>query len=313
MSDPARPIKENAKRSGVVVWPRERFYFARLEVRALPRRARSDPRKLGYLFEATLPLEIEAIAAAYAVEPDGDVIACGIEKSALSNPELEDAVALIPDGTPESLARSSDFDVASLNVLVGEFEPKSVARLRRIGVAVLSLAAILAAGMFAYGAQRRIERLESRKAQIQAQEALLLDAALGRPRIDVPIPQRRIQLIGELRKLERTRTKEALDQSSAPDAANRLSELLEVWPIERSDEKTKPDSPRLLVESLRIEESGATLRGAASDSAVLSELVDALSRLPAADLEPPKFQTGAEGDVRFEAVWNYRNASEGSK
>lgn len=289
----------------------ERFYFALLDVSMLPRtRFSQDETKLGYLFEDVLPCPIESVAASFVPIDAKRVLACGIERDAFAQEDLEGAWTLGPASLPDAIVSeigesNAESALAQLNVLIGEFEPKSLRQTRRRKTAWLVGAALIATALEIVGLESRMASLRDRLASIEAHETLLLDAALGKAAPGVGNAQRRAALIGEQRQLARTRgAKAAATQGYEVDVAARLASLLRAWPT---------DLLKIEIDSLAVDARGIEIRGSAKSAAEQQSLVEALGTQPGLEAEPPRFRASADGKVEFEIGWIDPKSSGGAR
>lgn len=205
-----------------------RFHWALLDEpcpRLLSPRRRA---RLGYTFESVLPAPIESVHAAYA--PAGDrTVACAMDRDELEQIRAGGAIALHPAAAPAFIADQVEPPLDRLNLLTGAFEPPALTRHRRRRALETIAAIILVTAILGLGAQRRIDAARAAAAAADtARLALLADILPPAPGA-TQAPE--LRLVGELRRLQRTRAAPAADLAP-PDAAAPLADLLAAWPAD---------------------------------------------------------------------------------
>ncbi len=207
----------------------ERFYWAMLDEpcpRLLSPRRRA---RLGYTFESVLPAPIESVHASYA-RAGNRTVACAMDRDELEQIRAWGAIALHPADAPPFIADQIEaVPLDRLNLLTGAFEPPALTRHRCRRALETIAALILVTAILALGAQRRIDTAHaSADAADAARLALLADILPPAPGA-TQAPE--LRLVGELRRLQRTRAVPAADLAP-PDGAAPLADLLAVWPAD---------------------------------------------------------------------------------
>lgn len=248
-----------------VRWPADRFYWAVLDASLLPRAARRDPERLGYLFEPLVPCELEDLHAVYVPGADGRVVACAAERAALDETVEGGATALGPDAVPDCV--DATLDPAAINLLTGEYEPEAARSLRRTANRALLLSSVAALLVLSLGFERRADALADQAATVRASELALATEVLGSDasRSALPIS---LQIESELRSLRRTRSSDVpIDR--LPDASLELSGLLSLWP---GDLHVETDSIHVTPESIHVQSRVGTTDDAQTLASTLSTL-----------------------------------------
>lgn len=241
-------------------------------------------------FERDLPEAIEGLVVRYAPLRDG-VVGCALR--------VERARAALEAGTlvmrPRSLpmpiraavsGRPADV-VRSLNVLVGEFEPVAIVKLRVVRRRLLQAGATAALVLVACGLGIAAKGLERRAANAAELASTVLVNALPATgeRVGPDAARRRLQ--GELDRLERARGSEA-EKARLPDAADGLASVLSAWP---KDVETR-------VSSVQVAATQITLSVEVPDAATAETLSAALRGVRGWTLQPPRTEiTGAQARI----------------
>lgn len=208
--------------TGEIRLPPGRFYWGMLDGGALPRNPSRRETRLGYLFESVLPVPVESIHAVYAPLDSGRVVACGIDRGALS--EHAGALVLGPDGPPDLFPE--DVDPRSLNLLVGEFEPRAIRRARARLVSIVCAGVMLLALTIGWGQLRRAAAHAERARSLSDATAAVYDRVLPPSTSALPPAAR---LTAELRSLDRTRG-EKKGIAGPTEIAPTLAAMLASWP-----------------------------------------------------------------------------------
>lgn len=206
--------------------PPERFYWAVLDtgglgkawgVRAAARRRAG----LDCMFEESLPVPIETVQAGYVALRGGRVVACGMDREQLRCLAVDGRQSLGPAACPAFVP--AGFDAGSVNLLIGDFEPRRVRRARRLAAAGAAGAAVLCATFVLAGIERRIGAAVARSLAADGACAALYSRMLPGPSTQSP----QVRLLSELRTLRQTR---AGAPPAPSDAAVPLGALLASWP-----------------------------------------------------------------------------------
>ena len=271
-----------------VAFPPERFYWALLDASKVAGSRRAREEALSYLFEAQLPEPLEAVHAVYHDVGNGQMLACGIPKEVLRNEVAPAVVTLTPQTIPQFLG--VEVDLAALNVLVGEFTPKSVRDVRRRLLWQATGLATACVALLVVGLERRCAVYESQQDEAGAATSQLYERALGYKSTGATLPPA-LQLQAELRVLRKTRVE---SPSTAPlrDAALALSQLCALWPRDAHAE----------VDSLQVTVSSLHVQGEVPANEDAQALASALANIPGFRAEIPSVH-GSEAGVRFTLQW----------
>lgn len=251
-----------------IVWPAYRFYWALLDASVLPRglmHRKPDPKGLGYLFEAELPVPIDRVHAVYLPMGDRQYLACGVEHEKLDEDEsLGGALTLVPDGLPEEVFPQGTVDPQTINLLCGPHEPVPVRRQRRRLIVECAGLAALILLLIVFGAERRIGAWNRATEDVQANRQDVYED-LYPPATSAPSAQpASLRLLAELRQLERTRggAAHSIDLEE-PQSGRTLAALLEHWP------SGKP----ILTESINVTPASVALVGLLPTAPMAQEFV----------------------------------------
>ncbi|QKK07461.1 MAG: hypothetical protein HND58_04340 [Planctomycetota bacterium] len=208
--------------------PADRFYWGVLDASALPRRARSTPEQLGYLFESVLPVAVDTIHAVYVPIGTDRVLACGFDRDDLHGHATQRWLTLSPDRVPGFISETLDepIDPDRLNLLTTAFEPRQIKVHRRRTTLVGCAAILLCTGLILAGQSRRAARLLGHTRALESTTAELYDAVL--PPSNSPLPPS-ARLTAELRLLDRTRGT-ASPETGPVEVAPSLAAMLASWP-----------------------------------------------------------------------------------
>jgi hypothetical protein len=225
------------------VWPSERFYWALL---AAPPGVRLrggwelPPGLRGDLGEQ-LPVPLDEVHTVCTITTDG-VLACSAVRSELAGLPVT-TLGLMPSQLPAGVEARAGGGVAALNLLRGEFEPRSErARRGRRHLAGLAATALVAA-LVTVGFARRAAYWEAARVDAATSADALLKKVLP-PGGGMP-PQ---ALAGEVYRLQQASLATAKIKPP-PDAAVALATLLSSWPT------SVPSKPQ----SISVTESGITV------------------------------------------------------
>jgi len=263
--------------------PADRFYWGVLDASALPRRARSTPEQLGYLFESVLPVAVDTIHAVYLPIGTDRVLACGIDLDDLHDHAAQGWLTLSPEAVPGFISETlgEPIDPGRLNLLTGAFEPRWV-RARRRGTTLIACAAILlCAGLILAGQSRRAARLLGHTRALESATAELYDAVL--PPSSSPLPPS-ARLTAELRLLDRTRGT-ASPESGPVEVAPALAVMLASW----------PNDLHLTTDSLRASSTAITLSVRLPDEAAAERFERELRAPPGWSLSQPNVVRERDG------------------
>jgi hypothetical protein len=262
--------------SDQVTWAADRFYWAILDGASLRAARRMDARRLSYLFEEHVPIEIDSLHIVFARAADGHWIGCAAEHEQLAGLP-SGTTRLYPEAVPAfvaPLAQAEDF-----NLLVGRHEPAAAARARRRCAAVALAGLVVASALFTIGLSRRAARDAALAASTdELRRTAIVQALDVSENIDPSIA-----LLSALRSLRQTRAPR--DASEPFDAARMLEQVFRAWPAELT----------VKVESLSVTSSGVTLTGLAPASEVADALAGALRSVPGWGLLHPQFEARADG------------------
>lgn len=272
-----------------VVWSADRFYWAVLDASMLPRslgRSRHDRQRLGYLFEAQLPLPIEQVQAVYLPLGESQYLACGVEHARLENEVPGSALTLRPDRVPIPMENRDAVEVESINLLVDRHEPAAVRsevrRFLRDGV-VLAILFMVAIGL---GITRRSGALDTAVADMALMRAglyeQLYDPTVAPPSTQPPT----VRLLAELRQLRRTRTGNNPDQDfQESESSQSLQALLANWPRQHL----------MRTESISITPSSITLSGILPSAESAQAFATALASPTGWEAKQPQVSTMSDG------------------
>lgn len=197
-------------------WPANRFYWAVLDTQGWRRSGPVPPGLMAELDEL-IPAPLEELHAVMAPAPGGKALVCAVPTDDL-RALPSDAATLSPESLPPNLDLA--IEPASLNLLVGAFQPVAVTR-RRARTHLRAMTLVLAtAGLVTLGMVRRANWHKSRESETTVALAQVgsLDALA-----------REVQA---LRSAAQSRAR--LDQ--AADARPALAGLLAAWPVSENVE-----------------------------------------------------------------------------
>jgi hypothetical protein len=199
----------------VVRWPADRFFWAILDAPGVRAWAgQTMPEGLRPLLQEDLPSPVDQVHAVAVSLPDGKVLVCAAPRGELG--ELaESCLRLSPECLPPDLTIEPGVDTGSLNLLVGDFEPRTLRRERAKRRMLVSLTAAALACLLAVGLVRRAEAWGRTE-----REARTAVSTLGATPAVLHVELER------LRKAPRP----GAHATSSPDAAVALAGLLASWP-----------------------------------------------------------------------------------
>lgn len=211
----------------VAIVPPEELYFAVLDAPVSNGRSRST--ELDYAFEAALPADLSEFHTRYLLLPDGRVLAVGIDKKTaaeLGTNHHAATPAAWPDWIDQKLP-----DPASVNLLTGNAEPRTVRNERSRLAARMAVLATVVSLTASIGLERRIRIDNDRSSLLRADSRELIRSALGESANRSSQPLSAV-LVSELRRLRTTRgqTQDQDESRSRADAA--LAEVLSAWPLD---------------------------------------------------------------------------------
>jgi hypothetical protein len=257
-----------------VTWPADRFYWAILDTSRLPRAASQSNRRaqLEFALERYLPIPLEQVQAAFHRLDRDHTVACAAERDAITSRVEPTACSLKPACAPAFVAGA---DVSRLELLTGDLEPASVvsakARTRiELAVIIVLLASIVSAGL-----TRRAQWHLERRSSAESIQRQLLGVVL--PGVD-PSRQSALQLTGELRRLEQTRSG---GPTEVPSAVPQLAMMLDRW----------PSGPAAQVESIIVTETSLTVIATLDSMTDVSRLAAAIEGAPGWSMSQPEVRS----------------------
>lgn len=282
-------------------WPADRFYWAQIDASVLPKtlvHRGPDTKRLGFLFEAVLPVSIDRVQACYVPLGGRHYLACGVDHERLATDLPRNALTLSPDSIPAGIAGDREIDARSINLLTGAHEPAPVRRERRrytIESAALAALVVLA---LVLGMERRIDALD-RGVETIRQRRHSIHTELYGPGAAASVQPPSVRLLAELRHLERTHHEATTSSAVEPPRADAtLTSLLSAWP------RAHP----VRTESISVTPTSITLIGLLPDADGAQAFISAFPAPPEWDANQP--QIGAVGDgVRLTWRWQRRSAS----
>ncbi len=264
--------------------PPERLYWAVLDASSLPRQPFASRalwnRRLGYLFEAVLPVPIESVHAVFVPLGGGTVLACGMERASLRE-VAEGAISLRPESLPPFVPPTAD--ASSLNLLTREFEPPAIRRARACTTLVTAASLVLCSLLLVVGFANRTRAwnalaFDAERAEHEAYASVLGDAT-GQSGQPAPL-----RLVSELRQLRRTRA-EPSRESRPTDVAPDLASLLAAWPRDL----------RARTETLSVTAAGATLTVWLPGQPEAERLIESMRAAEGWSLAQPSLSRSSEG------------------
>lgn len=260
--------------------PASQFYWAIIDGSMVTGPRRKS--RLGYLFEQTLPVPIEDVHAVYTSLPDGQIIACGMEREELrkeiareDGPEL---LELSPNEVPAVI--QADVSTYMLNLLVGDFEPCSVRRQRARARRQVVIVALICCALIVNGVHRRIAAMKDTiDAAYAARDELVAEVLPENTSTINRLPPG-LRLAAELRRLRQTRTQPVMELVPT-DVVPEFVKLLSLW----------PNDLHVQTDSMTFTPTNITIRSSLPRSADVQILADALMQLPHWQLQQPQVST----------------------
>lgn len=248
------PARDHPDRAWHVAIPRDECSFAIIDASSLAAKApsrrlirsmiASRSPALDEALQRWLPLPIADIHAAYGVVEPPDtapgepprIVACAISRTTLERLKAQGALTAAPAALPPALADAGfSIDPASLNLMVGEFQPPAIRSATRLQHWLIAATLILGTALLTLGFSRRAEHDELRaRALAVAAAAVESRAAVvsGHSRVD---PNR----VRAVLAAEAARLNSALGGPPGGeqhlDAAALTADILARWPRDRSD------------------------------------------------------------------------------
>lgn len=273
--------------------PLSACYLAVLEEPKVGASKRDEARR--YAFEEVLPLPVEDLHCIFLDVGERRVLAMGVPLEVVRSAQADGATTLSldaqgskswPEFVRDAVGVGTLPDPASINFLVGPFEPITLARARgrfrvMAAAAVILLTTLLVVGLERQRAHNDQLATQAREAARQIREA----AAPAPPTIAAgSIQPASIRLTAELRRLRM-----AADMSAQPaqsfDAAATLEALLTRWPRELP---ARTDRVSVAASSVAV---STTL----ADHDAARELAAAVDPLPGWTLAQPQITAAKEG------------------
>jgi hypothetical protein len=263
-----------------------------LDTSLLPAGERVYDERLRFLFEPELPEPLDDVQVVFAKIDEKRWLACGVPVAALASHLPHGALTLSPSELPDFLcdAAGTEFAPDRLNLLVGEFEPKSIRSLRRRSLLVGTLAVVVLFLLVDLGIERRIGLARADLDRLHASREELVVKTLGAAPNGQRLPSE-LRLAAELRSLRQTR-RQSESVHPAPDATDTLVDLLRHWP---SDVPTRTET--VVVTDATVHAAGTVVR---SDDA--QDLSTKLHDLSGFEMGFPSVQSAPDG-WRFGIEW----------
>lgn len=250
----------------------DQIYGAVLDTDSLPRRFRSDPRRLGYLFEEWLPVPIEEVHAVYRKIDANTTLAVGVDRQLMNQCDDRESDPMCPAELPEHL-RFEGIHLEQLDLRTGPFTPRQVRTLRRwtLFAATIGLTALI--GVLSAGMLKRAETASHQAARANEHRLKLLADALPASAQDSRPGW--VRLITEIRRLEAAAHTNS-PRRLAADAI--LARSLSSWPGD------------LAMRTQRMSVSQDTLRIIADveSPAIAQQLAESLSPPDGWEADPPR-------------------------
>jgi len=273
-------------------WPAARFYFTLLDTSRLPKGERITDERLRYLLEPELPEPLEEVHAVFRRIGDSKWIACAVSRRTLESEIAPAVVSLTPQDLPEVIkaAAAAPIAAADLELLVGEYEPRSVRAWRRRCSYAAGIGLLLVLTIALIGIERRIDQATAVAAELRARRASKIDAALGAASAASPLPPE-LRLLAELRALRQTR-RQGDTVPPTRDATDVLEALLARW----------PEALPTRTDAIVVSDSAVHVRGTVAESDAAQALAYATTTLNDFKAAFPAVQS-APGGWRFGLEW----------
>ncbi|MGE4178173.1 MAG: hypothetical protein AB7G65_20320, partial [Thermoleophilia bacterium] len=237
-----------------------------------------------------VPLPVDHLHAAYAlVEPRATgepalVVACAVERSALEG--LPDGtLAASPAGLPTALAARLGGRApaaASLNLLVGDLQPRALRNARVRTLAVAAAGVVLVLGLLLLGLARRAAHDQARADALLAAASAVELRAAPRPGSGPPDAHRAHRLLAA--EIARLRAASAGPADQGLDAAAALADLLSRWP--REGDGRAPTGLYARLHSVQVISTGISLTIVLPADADPEPILAGLRSLPGWQLQP---------------------------
>ncbi len=215
----------------IVTWPAERFYWATLSPGVVRRDGVLAPGAIEAVRDQ-IPVSMEHLhAAAIAIDRarganDYGGIVCAVEREVLRTLD-PGALMLTPESIPACLEShgSGSIDLARLNLLTGEFEPRAIRSHRHRRAAIVLGAIAISCAAVAFDLARRAELLRRAAGDdAAAVRAVLAQASLAQ---DSGTPE----ALAMERELEQLRAvASGAGRGASFDAPSALAEIVGAWP-----------------------------------------------------------------------------------
>lgn len=242
---------------------------------------RSSSRKfqqLGYLFESYLPaIAIEDIQAVYKPlsKNASHFIACGLPKQILTQELDPKAITLTPSELPSFI--DQDCDPSQLNLLTGEFQPKTVRQLHRRSTLYVCSIITICTILLIVGLERRTNAARNQIENLYDSQTQLLEQVFDSGSNIPGLLPGALRITAELRRLQQTRSGESIS-TEIKESSLLLASLLELWPC----------NIHAQTESISITQTSITIRAKVPTMADVQQFADALAPLPNWQLKQPQ-------------------------
>ncbi|MEM7227823.1 MAG: hypothetical protein AAF432_03310 [Planctomycetota bacterium] len=213
--------------SDILMLPASAFYWAEIDASSLPRRLRASREHLAYLAEPFLPASLDEIQLDFVRTGDSTWLAVGMPHDRI-DAIASSFVQLRPSHGPdfETSMPMSEPDLARINLLRDRHEPASIQLARRRAVGLAAVIMIGCTVLACLGMQRRANGLNAAIAELRLTVSDIYRETLGPANSRQSRP---IQMLAELRALQRAANAEARD-ANASDVTPILTSLLAKWP-----------------------------------------------------------------------------------
>ncbi len=200
-----------------LAWPADQFYWAEIDGMGWSGSGTLPPGMLPSLADE-LPVAIESVHAVATPGSGGRVLICACPRDRLADLDPS-CVELKPAALPPGF--DSTVDLASLNLLVGEFEPIAIRVAKRSRHLLLAATLVLCCTAISFGLIRRSRHADAVAAQAaRSANTLLADFTTDRKEEILAQHAKAMQTIAEVAGRARPPV----------DAAAGLESLLRVWP-----------------------------------------------------------------------------------
>ncbi len=266
--------------------PPDRFAWCLINAPGVRRAGVLPPAYLLDLAEE-VPVNIDELFAVAAPIAGGKVVVCATLRSELASLD-DNVIALTPESIPDGVFASApgseriDADPATLNLLVGEFEPRAFRRARQRRHTLAAALVLLAALIATSGLLRRAAHWKGVIEESRAAFAELI--ASSAPNGDEHALERELA-----QRRASARASGAL--ATPPDAGVTLAQLLAAWP---ADVPSKPQSIVITPSGVRSLSSASVVQSVAVSVSVEGDPADFLRafRTPAGwTMDEPRLNT----------------------